>query len=118
MTDLEKLIEAVEAGEFADNPFTSVVRFLQLCEGVIPDDQRALGVAAFDAYGGDLNEARRLHEAMLPGWAWDVGRNMPPNGWHIAGVGSFDARLTARSDIPARAWLLAILRALQSQVQG
>ena len=63
---------------------------------------------------GSLDAAKALHEALLPGWC----------SWHLANEANFDGfvcqifdgkagRYTATShcQTPARAWLIAILKA-------
>jgi hypothetical protein len=77
------------------------------------------------AYHGSLDAAKALHEAVLPGWK----PRMPAAPWNeksfavegptlvddpegdCSGFPSF----VGKSDTPARAWLLAILRALIAQ---
>jgi hypothetical protein len=53
------------------------------------------------AYNGSLDAAKALHEEVLPGWNHIVCRD-------YVYVGSFQGK----SDNPARAWLIAILKAL------
>ena len=70
---------------------------------------------------GSLDAAKALHDAVLPGWDWDVGifADVTPHfeasvTQHNAyGDVSFAAQGLANN--PARAWLLAILRALHAQ---
>ncbi|WP_425070686.1 hypothetical protein [Sagittula sp. S175] len=65
-----------------------------------------------DAYNEDsIDAAKALHEALLPGWAWCI---------HDGGVVRLDkdAEVIGMADCPARAWLLAILRALSAQGGG
>ena len=107
VTDLEKLIAAVEAGDGF---------------GIIPLGQKAIG--EFDpnygvgevvcaAFSGSLDAAKRLHDALLPGWIY----NLAPSFCHVFPAtdnGDQDAS-TGQSDQPAHAWLLAILRALQAK---
>ena len=76
---------------------------------------------ALSAYDGSLDAAKSLHEAVLPGWRISFGQNvwsgkwfatmMTVNGRNIEGL-DFSGE---SPDNPARAWLLAILRALHSQ---
>jgi len=106
MGDLDKLIAAVEAGE---------------CPTLFDWDAGLpkMSALAAEAFSGSLDAALRLHEALLPGWAWTVGDNettvWPPNeladeSWCVDGISA-----SAETMPPARAWLLAILRALQAQ---
>lgn len=107
MSDLDKLIAAVEAGRNA-TWFT--------IEQAISRPARSNEVEwAQAAADGDLNAALRLHEALLPGcvvhdltqyphfWHVVLNDNTPPHFFH------------GKADNPARAWLLAILRALQAK---
>lgn len=69
---------------------------------------------AFAAFNGSLDAAKALHEAVLPEWDWDVASSNAAAVFHgraLSGPYEMTAALT-----PARAWLLAILRAL-AQVQ-
>lgn len=121
MTDLDKLIAAVEAG-------ATIAWGL----GGSPS-RKSLPMHwhdAMNAYLGSIDAALRLHEALLPGWGvasmcqlWDV----TPAGeyvgigeeWNVdlhqstGDVRSGEASGTAKG--PARAWLLAILRALKAK---
>ena len=63
-----------------------------------------------NAYNGSLDAALALHEAILPGWHW----NLAPGYCHVIPPhdnGDQDA-LTGHNQSPARAWLIAIIRAL------
>jgi len=106
---LRALIEAVEADKGSRNGFLSV----------LDGDHAAY---AWDAYRGSLDAAKALHEALLPGWDWEALSNTggtegranvvielknDPNEWK-RGV---DAD-------PARAWLIAILRAKLSEIEA
>ena len=115
MTDLDRLIEAVEAGAATDDHFAAVWS---------PNDLRAWQVnqVAMVAYNGSLDAALRLHEALLPGWVVENLGNAV-----IDGTGGWNVRIvspdyletylhaTANAGTPARAWLLAILRALKAK---
>jgi hypothetical protein len=112
MTDrkqaLTDLLEKVEAGEalaphdvVADRPF-------------FEDYEKAIhaGNLARDAYNGSLDAAEELHEAVLPGFSWKrqgfvMTVTDDHTGWGngVYGSGRDD-------DNPARAWLIAILKAL------
>lgn len=64
------------------------------------------------AYNGSLDAAKALHEAVLPGFGWTAGGgavrvyklNGLPCSEHVSATPT-----------PARAWLIAILRALHAQ---
>ena len=101
MTDraLDDLIAAVEAGTFLANDALS---------------PRANESIAYRAFSGDLNAAKALHEALLPGWMpviqmltdgnWLVEMWPPDNG---------PCEISVENADPARAWLIAILKAVQ-----
>lgn len=63
------------------------------------------------AYNGSLDAAKDLHDALLPGWK--VTTIIDARS-HVC-VESVSHTGCALSDNPARAWLLAILRALIAQ---
>jgi hypothetical protein len=64
-----------------------------------------------NAYNGSLDAAKALHEAVLPEWHWNVSKDgvarivIPSRLRTIPTVGRSDSS-------PARAWLIAILKAL------
>lgn len=114
MTALDKLIDAVEAGIV-----TEYTRDTGLNIDALILVERSLK--------GSLDAALALHEALLPGWALERLTMWPgTNGqctaylwgtheedgerWHNAK----DGRVDANGPTPARAWLLAILRAYRS----
>ena len=102
---LAELIEKVEAGSF---PEDANARELF---GVAPPTR--LIVYAYEAFGGSLDAAKALHEAVLP-VAWAHVRHTGKYGHATVDVDGeeYDAN---NADTPARAWLIAILRALYAQ---
>lgn len=127
MTALDKLIETVEAGTL-DSVWhgCSSRRGHWAYSAGLDATQRNL---AWQASHGSLDAALALHEALLPGWVFRItgGGPMPLSGdYRIPHVHVFKPRMTeddkplgANSsgfdcDAPARAWLLAILRAYRS----
>ncbi|OWJ71390.1 hypothetical protein CDV50_10315 [Haematobacter massiliensis] len=71
---------------------------------------------ACSAYHGSLDAAMALHNALLPGWGYHCGA-YGARVWRYPGD---EWRPSERVDMelpdqPARAWLLAILRAYQAQ---
>jgi hypothetical protein len=111
MSDLDKLIAAVDAGGDVDRSLP-----WSLALGV------GSGMTARDAYRGSLDAALRLHDALLPGW--DVDLEMRPLGPTIESGLSDVSVYVPYSDYhcisgchkqPARAWLLAILRAIKAR---
>ena len=69
---------------------------------------------AIHAFEGSLDAAKALHEAVLPGWVtWDASHTY--FGYEVSLTnGPLDVR-SCLKDNPARAWLLAIIKALISQ---
>lgn len=67
MDALDKLIEAVEAGTDTMNHHAAAF-----------PGESAYGLCTWHrthkAAGGSLDAALALHEALLPGWVWDVGK--------------------------------------------
>lgn len=108
MSDLRKLIEAVQSGtakatDFHCEPFYS-------CR----DGEYT---SAVNTYCGDLNAAKALHEALLPEWEWTVHSNGQAVVWPPGTIDEQNAGMI-ETDIdgqPARALLLAILRAVRSR---
>jgi len=79
------------------------------------DDMMVL--AAFDGY---LDAAKALHDALLPGYGWGAG----PWGarvWLYSDDQKWDGSVRQEVemiDTPARAWLLAILRAHAAKLEA
>ena len=107
---LQRLIAAVEAGEGV----TAEV----VCRTPLLGYARSMSAA----YDGSLDAALALHSALLPGWGVvNLGqavypRTGPTVDWHcrLEGRGPSDGSYAIGIG-PARALLLAILRAYQSQ---
>lgn len=66
-----------------------------------------------NAHNGSIDAAMSLRKAVLPGWFAGVSENIYGHGWH-GWVQTHECSMDANSDDPARALLLAILRALHS----
>lgn len=95
---LQEVICAIETG--ADWPPTDDLwKRLGLGEGFMV--QRA--------YGGSLDAAQNLHNALLPRWDWERSWS----GYVTVTRGTRSFAGTDPSN-PARSWLLAILKALRS----
>lgn len=100
------LIEAVEAGTATTRDFIDAF-------GGIPMGN---DIEAYNAYNGSLDAAMALHEALLPGYGWGVG----PWGarvWLYSDRPEWDRPIMQEVEMafdPARAWLLAILRAKEA----
>ncbi len=111
---LDELIAAVEAGDLTD-----VNRKL----GAMFATDHSL---AWDwvsnvnsAFRGSLDAANELHEALLPGWDWKV-ESYGGNNFAFVGMPSemlFRDPQTSL-DYPARAWLIAILKAYRAITEG
>lgn len=105
MTDaLTRLADAVETGTATDADF----------DATWPRAMNGEHHYAKTAFHGSLDAAKALHEAVLPGWDWSVdniGRSQ-----FCAYVYDGSKSIGAFKPDPARAWLLAIIRAM-AQVQ-
>lgn len=98
--DLDALIEAVEEGEWF---------------GDLPRPQVLLTDLCWKAFNGSLDAAKSLHDELLSGWTYAFGDDEKG----AAGVVARDLQseeIEAHSENPARAWLLAILKAYREQV--
>lgn len=101
----ERLIEAVERGD-------TLTRHDFHCMTGSYD----LSVSAVQAHAGSLDAAKALHDALLPGWTACVGQNAHHGDWNAFVRLAEDGTITKEhccgtDDNPARAWLLAVLRA-------
>ena len=120
---LAKLIEAVEAGTATGGPDAMVVPFEmgELIQIVTGDDDALLSDFV-EAHDGSVDAAKRLHDALLPGWhlsemheAADPGE-YPGQHWLAVVARRKSAHaVEANASDPARAWLLAVLRALEQE---
>jgi hypothetical protein len=117
MSNLQKLIEAVERGTLtgSDKMFypTGTAEMITRAVG-----GEWLWEDVCLAHDGDLNSAKALHEALLPGWIFAVTNNSAFVMREIPDSDLTDDYLPqylGENDIPARAWLLSILRAYAAQ---
>ena len=69
-------------------------------------------LAAGRAYRGSLDAAKALHEAILPGFAYEV------TSYGTAAVDGMGRYQGLAENDPARAWLICILRALIAQEEA
>ena len=106
MTALDKLIEAVEAGELS--AVNAELSRMFAADHSIPWDTIS---NANSAFRGSLDAALALHEALLPGWRWDLDAACNAGVWNSCDL---LPAITGEANTPARAWLLAILRAYRS----
>jgi hypothetical protein len=101
---LDALIAAVEAGS-ANMPILAAF------------DRAGIHGAwknhGYKAFSGSLDAALALHGALLPGWWWDVTVD-----YAISTDPTGRREFVAGADNPARAWLLATLKAYRAQVAG
>lgn len=104
---LAALIAKVEAGT-AEGRIGNDVFYL-----AFPDD---FGSAAYDAYHGSLDASVGFVEAVLPGWTWYMSSDGEATVWdeRLQGCTSITVCKAAAAS-PARALLLAALRALAAQ---
>ena len=108
---LAELISEVEAGMW---PGTNILHKI--------DDN--YGFNAWRAFEGSLDAAKALHEAVLPGWTLNSlhelrhpDNGMPPTGQWACLLFRYSPaveHVQTKSETPARAWLLSILRALHN----
>ena len=107
--NLAALAAAVEAGDANGDHFGMVWP---------PNDRDAwrINCTAWEAFNGDLNAAVRLVEALFPGWGWVVENDSTAAVWHPDTLGV--SRDLSTSDTPARALLLAVLRAKMGDGNG
>ena len=114
-TDLDRLIEAVEAGDDA--------AFLRYNRAVFATPAQDVGLQlreddSYRAYRGSLDAAVMLLEALLPSAVW--GRSLDGVMWVSlsAKTVSIYGFYRGNSDSPARSLLLATLRAYRSTREG
>ena len=103
---LRKLIEAVEGGSWDcwDNGKAALKPF----------DAGSMSLVV-NAYKGSLNAAKALHEALLPGWFPGMSQNIHNGYWYAWVQTREDRHFSATESDPARAWLLATLKAYEAQ---
>lgn len=100
MSDLDRLIEAVEAGDLTHDGSA----------------YRSLGdgwLHVFDAMNGSLDAAKALHDALLPGWDYRIETGRRDVKARVSQTHLLSYYDPSSADTPARAWILAILRATQ-----
>ena len=100
MSNLRKLIEAVEAGLQPSS--------LRMRE--IGGDLYGWRKTAIDAFHGSLDAAKSLHEKLLPGCSAVIQTNGT-----VQTIGpNYERHTGVAVDAPARAWLIAILKAYEA----
>jgi hypothetical protein len=115
MDALKELLAKVEAGEWPGG-IDGIARQVFPYRSASVDD---MGLTASEAFHGDLNAALALHEALLPkeGWGVELITLHPSlipggSGFQYRAVVGWGVVVKGYADTPARAWLIAILRAL------
>ena len=100
MSELDRLIEAVEAGDDDVNWFP------------ISGHSAAKWGYCQRAYEGSIDAALAMHEALLPGCGWKT-QKLLCNDYYTADVwGEYAySESTGTALNPARAWLIAVLKA-------
>lgn len=83
------------------------------------------GNNAIGAYHGSLDASNALHEALLPGWEWWINSKWYWDGNAVPLATVRNSRPTidlqmchGKTDNPARAWLIAILKAYRAQMDA
>jgi hypothetical protein len=103
---LDKLIAAVEAGELRGD-FMPWIDPMDRTRGIMPYKFVAMPAA----YNGSLDAAKALHEVLLPGWDYLISRH-DAEMWQ---AGCYPDTIAAQIEgNPARAWLLATLKAYRA----
>ena len=114
LTALKELAEKVEAGT---EPTADDTWPIASCSS--PVEGMAWAMCAVKSFGGSLDAAKALHEAVLPGWTWTVEKstyNKLYEAW-VRGEEAPGYTVSDQAD-PARAWLLAIIRAKISELEA
>ena len=106
---LDDLIKAVEAGE------ATRTEIEELATAVFGLSIMSVNIGS--AYARkDLNAANAVHDALLPGWEWNIDAG---DGAYVENRGDFGVPCPADiPGMPARAWLLAIFKAKQAEGRG
>lgn len=112
MTDLDKLIGAVEASD--DEGVKDYTKYLARLARDLDTHSPSHDVAK--AYRGSLDAAKVLHEVLLPEFYPGLSQNIHYGYWYAWVENGNHCKFDATEKIPARAWLLAILKAYRSQV--
>jgi len=104
MTDaLTRLADAVESGAGHFDILSAATEWDS-------DNGNGLSECVVNAFHGSLDAAKALHDAVLPGWGWSVEATSNACVWRPDTFGvSRDIEISTTA---ARAWLIAIIRAL------
>ena len=102
---LDKLIAAVEAGALPGEDWRLMHDIWS------PRNWHDIGHNVRYSMGGSLDAAKALHEALLPGWDYIISRH-DAEMWQ---AGCYPDTIAAQiGGNPARAWLLAVLKAYRA----
>lgn len=101
---LDALIEAVEAGKAKHVYFAAAFQGYTMLDNLT------------NAYHGSLDAALSLHEALLPGWFPGMSKNIHNKLWYAWVQDKDNVQYWALEPTPARAWLLAVLRAYRATI--
>lgn len=71
----------------------------------------------YESFHGSLDAAKALHDAVLPGWVYGLNFDACDEKYAFVSDGDFETD-EQYCETHARAWLLAILRALIAQEEG
>ena len=99
MSDLLKLAERVEADKWVEDDSWALYNILSKRQ------RNSTQKLMYQALKGSLDAAKALHDAVLPGWEWEMGRL---STW-VYEVGN--EPYIGKASNPAAAWVAAILRA-------
>lgn len=111
---LARLIEAVGAGTARPGQYGHPdVMFMEVWPPTVSGPQ--LWQYASEAYDGSLDAAKRLHDALLPGWFPGLSQNVHSGFWFAWVQTKEEKHFSATEADPARAFLLAILRAMEGR---
>lgn len=114
---LDELIDAVESGGDAIQHNI----YIKAAHAFPPEN--AYGKCLFyevpHAFCGSLEAANALHEALLPGWEWEIRKiNYPKKISYVTLRGKkFRELMKSENQNPARAWLIAILKAYREKME-
>ena len=114
-TALDKLIEAVEAGEPGEFRKANRAAFSTPCQDIALQLREE---HCRHAYKGSLDAALALHEALLPGWKYQLSNDLLQHGGPCEPAAVWDGMNCYSGGFPdeavsqpGRAWLLAVLKA-------
>lgn len=122
MSEIRKLREKFVAGEWDVEADDTAISLSLQWQSKTNTPKTKVYDLIYTAFSGSLDAAMTLHGLLLPGWLWAsqpkvsalLFPDMPDfDGWIYRVWKPGKGGDTARSDDPARAWLIAILKALE-----